>query len=140
MVVDGQYDGRENYSVYDYSAKGEGIASYEACYFCFNRGISREDAIKEIEQAGWFPAKIEHLLLFGATYPEEQRQLEIIALGALDYQGDGLVTLYAYRESFLIFSAHESYPCSRAIGYRNIRYGLSPDPKNRFLAVRPVAG
>ncbi|EKE20895.1 MAG: hypothetical protein ACD_7C00442G0003, partial [uncultured bacterium] len=80
MVADGQYGGGdENAYVRSYSIEGSGTISCEACYLYFDCDISLEDAIREIKQAGWSPAKIEHLLSFGATYPEEQRRFEIVA-------------------------------------------------------------
>jgi hypothetical protein len=138
MVAVGQYDGRENLSVYSYSIKGKGIVSYEACYVYFDHVISRENAIREIEQIGWLPAKVEHLLSFGATYTEEQRRFTIVALGTV---GDGgVATLYAYAESFLFFTAHPSQRRRRAIGYLNVSSDLIPYPDHRFLVVRPVVG
>lgn len=88
MIVAGQYDWRNS----DITAKrfpmmGNGVVEFEARYFHFNRDISSENAIKEIESADtanpWSAAKIEHVLSHGKTFPEEQRKFPIIGLGSV---------------------------------------------------------
>jgi hypothetical protein len=48
-----------------------------------DRDISSEDAKSAVEVDGWSPAKAEHLLTFGAMFPEEQRKYPIVALGSV---------------------------------------------------------
>jgi hypothetical protein len=61
-----------------------GSVEFEARLFHFDRFISSEKAIESITcNASWEPAKIEHLLAYGATCPEEQRQYPIIGLGSV---------------------------------------------------------
>jgi hypothetical protein len=70
---------------YDWvNVEGTGIVQFEPKVFHFDRDISSEDAVAAIKaddpQNPWEPAKIEHLLAYGAAYPEEQRQYPIIGL------------------------------------------------------------
>jgi hypothetical protein len=47
------------------------------------RTISNSEAQIELKKRGVEPAAIEHLLAFGAAYPDEQRKYPIIALGSV---------------------------------------------------------
>lgn len=95
MIALGKYDWKN----YDLTAKrfsitGEGVQEFEARYFHFNRAISSEDALRLIKEddGGWEPAKTEHLLVFGANNPDEQRKFPIVALGSVgEVSGDRLV-------------------------------------------------
>lgn len=51
--------------------------------FHFNRNISSEDAIKEMDKAGYRPATLPELLVLGEVKPDLQRQFSIIALGSV---------------------------------------------------------
>jgi hypothetical protein len=62
---------------------GTGVVQFETKVFHFDRGISSKSAVEAIRADGWEPAQIEHLLSYGATYPDEQRQYPIIALGSV---------------------------------------------------------
>jgi hypothetical protein len=58
----------------------------EECRFVpvhLNRAATTEEALEEIAQRGLIPAKIEHLLSFGAKYPEKQREFAIVELGSV---------------------------------------------------------
>jgi len=88
MIYAGRYDWKNS----DITAKrfpieGNGIVKFEARYFHFNHNISSEDARKEIEESdttnSWMPAKVEHLLSHGETYPEEQLKFPVIGLGSV---------------------------------------------------------
>ncbi|MFA5942353.1 MAG: hypothetical protein WC798_01635 [Candidatus Paceibacterota bacterium] len=88
MIAAGDYDWKnDDITAKRFPIEGEGIAEFEARYFHSNRNISSEDAVKEIESADaenpWMPAKIEHVLSHGATFPEEQRKFPIIGLGSV---------------------------------------------------------
>lgn len=50
--------------------------------FHFNRVISSENAISEMDKAGYRPATLVELLALGEAQPELQRQFSIIALGS----------------------------------------------------------
>ncbi len=84
MIAAGRYDWKNN----DITAKrfpieGKGTVEFEAALFHFDKDISSEDAKKQIEEAGYEVGKIEHVLSFGANYPEEQRKFPIIGLGSV---------------------------------------------------------
>lgn len=51
--------------------------------FHFDRVITSEDAIKEMEKEGYQPAKAYELLSLGEKQPELQRKFPIIALGSV---------------------------------------------------------
>ena len=63
--------------------KGEGKVDLEIVLVHFNRDISSEDALKEMDALGLRPAKIEEPLAFGETHPDIQREFPIIALGSV---------------------------------------------------------
>lgn len=48
----------------------------------FEQETSSEDALAAIKVSDWVPATIEHLLVFGKKYPEEQKKYPIVALGS----------------------------------------------------------
>ena len=60
-------------------------ADYDAEYrlFHFNRDISSENAIKEMEKEGYRPAILPELLILGETQPELQKEFQIVALGSV---------------------------------------------------------
>jgi len=51
--------------------------------FHFNRDISSEDAISEMDKAGYRPATLMELLVLGFLFPELQRQFPVVALGSV---------------------------------------------------------
>jgi len=55
----------------------------EAVLFHFNRIVTSDQAISEMEKQGFRPATIEELLALGASYPELQKQFPILALGSV---------------------------------------------------------
>lgn len=88
MIAAGNYDWKnDDLTDKRFPIKGEGVQEFEACLIHPNRSISSEDCIQLIKDADktnpWQPAETEHLLAFGAKYPEEQRKFPIIALGSV---------------------------------------------------------
>lgn len=61
------------------------VADYDVEYdlFRFNRDISSEDAIQEMERDGFRPAMLTELLALGEAQPGLQKQFPIIALGSV---------------------------------------------------------
>lgn len=57
--------------------------------FHFNREISSEDAISEMDKAGYRPATLAEILALGEAQPKLQRQFPIIALGSVWRRADG---------------------------------------------------
>lgn len=49
----------------------------------FNRDISSDDAIAELDKRNMEPADIVDLLAFGAKYPDIQRKFPVVALGSV---------------------------------------------------------
>ena len=62
---------------------GEGQVELDLCLVHFNRDITSEAAMKELEKMGMRPATLPELLALGEKYPEEQRQYPMIALGSV---------------------------------------------------------
>lgn len=88
MIAAGRYDWtNSDITAKRFPVNGKGVVEFDACYFHFNRDIESEDAVKGIEAAGWSVAKIEHLLSYGKTFPEEQRKYSIVGLGSVGDRG-----------------------------------------------------
>ena len=51
--------------------------------FYFGKNMSKSAVEAEMDKEGWKPAKIWHLLFFGAKNPELQKRFPIIALGSV---------------------------------------------------------
>lgn len=75
--------------------EGSSIDWFEPKVFHFDRFISSEDAIAAFQddrENTWEPAKIEHLLAYGAKNRDEQRESPIIGLGSVaEVHGDRCV-------------------------------------------------
>jgi hypothetical protein len=88
MIDDGHYDWKNaDITPKRFPITGKGIVEYEGCLVHFNRDTESAANIKAIESADtanpWSAGKIEHLLAFGAKFPEEQRKYPIIGLGSV---------------------------------------------------------
>ena len=84
MIDAGRYDYANNdITTKRFPIKGEGKVEFEGRYFHFNRTTSSKNAIAAMKEAGWEPANIEHLLVLGEKYPDEQRKFPIIGLGSV---------------------------------------------------------
>ena len=55
----------------------------------FNRGISSDNALRELDKMGFRPATLPELLAFGEKYPDVQRRFPIVALGSVWRSLDG---------------------------------------------------
>jgi hypothetical protein len=66
-----------------------------------NRDASSDDVLAELQRRGLRPATLPELLAFGATYPEQQREFPIVALGSVwqYWSGDRDVP-YLWSDSF----------------------------------------
>ncbi len=84
MIDAGRYDYANNdITTKRFPIKWEGKVEFEGRYFHFNRTTSSKNAIAAMKEAGWEPANIEHLLVLGEKYPDEQRKFPIIGLGSV---------------------------------------------------------
>lgn len=87
MVKAGRYDWFDNdVNAEHFPISGQSKASDDLILIHFNRPISSEDVLKELDRQGFRVAILPELLAFGATYPDEQRKYPIVALGSV-WQG-----------------------------------------------------
>lgn len=80
-----------------FSTQRTGQAEIDVHVLHFNRPISSDGAIKEMDKLGLRPAELHELLAFGAQFPDEQRKHLIIALGSFwqfRVDGRGVVCLW----------------------------------------------
>ena len=67
----------------NFPTKRNGTAEIEMKLIHFNLTISTDKVLRKIENAGYRPAELQELLVFGEKYPEIQRKFQIIALGSV---------------------------------------------------------
>jgi hypothetical protein len=97
MIAAGHYDWINHDITSDrFPIRDSNTARVEINIFIFDRCISSVDVVEAITGADtahpWEPANIGHLLCFGASNPEEQRNYPIIALGSVvEVRGDRYV-------------------------------------------------
>lgn len=80
----GKYDWKNNEiteSRFPHSTATVGVWEYDLYHP--NCSISSEDAKSSAEVDGWHVAEAEHLLAFGAAFPDVQRKFPVIALGSV---------------------------------------------------------
>lgn len=128
MVAAGRYNWKNNnITAKKFPITGTGIVEFEARYFHFDRDISSEDAIKEIQIADttnpWMVAKIEHMLAHGSTFPEEQQKFLIVGLGSSTevngYQCVPYLDVHGpERNLFLSWFGSGWFPASRFLAVR----------------------
>ena len=95
-VEDGVRAGRYDWATSDdinsrnFPTKRKGTAEVEVELVHFNRGISTDEALGELDRMGYRPAEVHELLAFGEKYPKVQREFPIVALGSVwqDRNGD----------------------------------------------------
>ncbi len=83
MIRQGRYS-RHDENIIDthFPIKGEGAISFDLELISFDRKLPIQEVLTELESRGLVPAKIEHLLAFGAQYPDTQREFFIVAFGS----------------------------------------------------------
>lgn len=82
MIAAGGYDWRNKECNAENFPIQNDAANINCKLFHFNRLISSKDAIREMGNAGYREATVAELLAFGVTYPEQQRQFPIVAIGS----------------------------------------------------------
>ena len=85
MVAAGRYDWRnDNLNEKNFPIKGKGKKRFEGKLFPANcssqEGVDR--IATEDKARPWKPGETEHVLMFGATFPELQRKTPIVGLGS----------------------------------------------------------
>lgn len=68
-----------------FSTERKGIVEVFVELIHFNRNISTDKALAELDKMGYRPAELQELLALGEKYPDLQREFPIIALGS-DWQ------------------------------------------------------
>lgn len=83
MIKAGRYDLIDSeISEEHFPIDGQGRIETNLVLVHFNRKMSSDAVLKELEQRGLRPGMLPELLAFGAKYPDIQRQFPIIALGS----------------------------------------------------------
>ena len=83
MIEAGRYDSvHPAVTAKHFPIAGQGQRETAVEIFHFNRVMSSDQVIAELDRVGYRPAQIEELLAIGAKKPELQRQFPIIALGS----------------------------------------------------------
>lgn len=127
LVRAGKYDWvNENITDENFPVPEDFVLGTDPKVFHFNRGISSEEAVKEMDKEGYRPAMIWDLLDYGAKNPEEQRKFPIVGLGSVgEVVGNRLVPGLGRRGS------------ERRLGLG--WWGYEWLARCRFLAVRKVS-
>ena len=87
LIDKGKYDLVDiNITDKNFPSTETGRRKIEEVVFYFNRNISYENAMMEIDNAGCRQASPKELLNFGEKHPETQRKYPVVALGA-DWNG-----------------------------------------------------
>ena len=86
----GNYDWKnDDITEKHFPSKRSGQAEIEIQLFHFNKVMTSEEVIQEMDKQGYRPAELPELLAFGAKYPDEQRKYPIVALGSVYQYWDG---------------------------------------------------
>lgn len=91
MIADGKYELKHNELPEHFKMDGRGSVDVQLHLVSFRRttknGLEYRDVTSKevevgLEALGLKPAKMEHLLAFGAQYPDKQREFKVVALGS----------------------------------------------------------
>lgn len=77
-------------SVENFPPNRRGARTVEIFLARFEKPISSEKAIKELDKIGFRPAMLSELLAFGAAYPRVQLEFPVVALGSKWFKFGGL--------------------------------------------------
>lgn len=84
LVRAGKYDWvNENITDENFPVPEDFVLGTDPKVFHFNRNISSEEAVKEMDKEGYRPATTWDLLDYGAKNPEEQRKFPIVGLDSV---------------------------------------------------------
>lgn len=73
----------------NFPRKRKGIAEVAVELMHFDRVVSTNEALRELNRMGYRPAELHELLAFGEKYPDVQREFPIVALGSAWQVRDG---------------------------------------------------
>jgi hypothetical protein len=86
-VKAGRYDwANSNITSRNFPTKWKGTAEVTVGLAHFNRYVSTDETLRELDKIGMRPAELHEFLAFGEKYPEVQREFPIVALGSV-WQG-----------------------------------------------------
>lgn len=94
LVAHGKYDWKnDNITTNNFPTVRKGEANLVLELVHFNKVLTSEEVLKELDKMGYRPAELHELLSFGEKYPDIQRQFTVFALGSLwrYWNGDRLV-------------------------------------------------
>ena len=84
MIVAGKYDWVNGDITQErFPIKGTGQKEVEVTLFHFNKTITSDQVISEMDKAGYRPARLEELLALGVSQPELQKQFPVVAVGSV---------------------------------------------------------
>lgn len=84
MIADGKYDYvSPNITCQNFPITGTGVVEEEIILVHFDRYIKSDDAVRELNEMGLKPAKLEHACALGAKHPDLQREYAIVFLGSV---------------------------------------------------------
>jgi hypothetical protein len=94
LIKAGKYDWfNDDITGRNFPSSEKGTAQVIVYLVNFDRDISSENAVKELDRQGLRPATLKELLALGATYPDLQRKDLIVALGSTWRPSDGDVSV-----------------------------------------------
>jgi hypothetical protein len=73
----------------NFTTNRKGTAEVAVELVHFNRYVSTNEALRELNRMGYRPAELHELLAFGEKYPEVQREFPVVALGSVWHGRDG---------------------------------------------------
>ncbi|OGZ41382.1 MAG: hypothetical protein A3C80_02625 [Candidatus Ryanbacteria bacterium RIFCSPHIGHO2_02_FULL_45_43] len=83
-VKAGRYDlANSDITSRNFPTKRKGTAEIAVEPIHFNRCISTDEALRELDMMGYRPAELQELLAFGEKYPEVQREFTVVASGSV---------------------------------------------------------
>ena len=127
MIKAGKYDRPNSDITADhFPIKGKDKSKQEknVVLFHFDKTMSSEQVIVEMDKEGFLPAKIEDNLALGEIQPELQKQFPIVALGSI------------WRDAVALPRVSCLYWDGTRRALHLCWFAYSWDPDSRFLAVR----
>jgi len=90
MIKSGNYHWfNDNITAKNFPLEGNGKQEAELVMVHLNRDATTKEVLEYLKEQGLEPAKIEHLLAFGTSYPDVQREFPIAGLGSVWVDADG---------------------------------------------------
>lgn len=83
LIAAGNYDcPNSDITPENFPLESDGADGGEPVLVHLDRTATTDEVLAELDRRGLKPARIEHLLRYGADHPEEQRQYPIVCLGS----------------------------------------------------------